>query len=198
MKTFALLFSLFVTASLYATNQKPEILIYDGKIFNYFHVWPLEEYYKDKKRPDIFPGSTALARGYIGIWTIDDNKLYLLGLQGSMDSNRIDIKILFPQKYKDGKVYADWFTGIFFVNYGESLNEYPPQDDMFSEYEGRLVFEVKDGKIEKTHILNSKSPQTVLFTGKKVLLVDKKKLEKLEGKSFDNNDDIEQILKEME
>jgi hypothetical protein len=57
--------------------------------------------------------STALWRGYVGTWAIEEGRLYLIKLSGSVEVNdenqEVGLEALFP-KYPDG-VFAHWFSG---------------------------------------------------------------------------------------
>ena len=57
--------------------------------------------------------STALWRGYVGTWAIEEGRLYLIKLSGSVevhdDIQEVGLEALFP-KYPDG-VFAHWFSG---------------------------------------------------------------------------------------
>jgi hypothetical protein len=74
-------------------------------------VWP-----DRKNRPNLSerpnsPNSTACWRGYVAIWQIEDNILYLAGLNAWQGDKKADLRTLFPKRFKNGKVKADWFTG---------------------------------------------------------------------------------------
>jgi hypothetical protein len=57
------------------------------------------------------PNSTACWRGYVAIWQIQDGILYLAALNAWQGDQKADLKRLFPDRFKSGKVKADWFTG---------------------------------------------------------------------------------------
>lgn len=56
-----------------------------------------------------------------------------------------DLKALFPKRYDDGKVKADWYSGMLRVPKGELLN-YVHMGYM-STYEYELTFELEDGRV---------------------------------------------------
>ncbi len=62
------------------------------------------------------PGSTACRRGYVAWWKVDGGVLYLTKLPSyfhhrSEDREPGDLEELFPDRYEDGRVKADWFCG---------------------------------------------------------------------------------------
>lgn len=58
--------------------------------------------------------------GYQAFWTIEDGKLFLTGLKDFTDSDSI-LRHIFLEKYKEGKVSADWFSSIIFIGKGEII-----------------------------------------------------------------------------
>ena len=62
--------------------------------------------------------STACWRGYIGSWEIDDNKLYLVGLEGNPDKESTDLNYVFPNQ---DRVFACWFSGHIRLGIGKYL-----------------------------------------------------------------------------
>ncbi|HCO68660.1 MAG TPA: hypothetical protein DIT04_13010, partial [Dysgonomonas sp.] len=74
-----------------------------------------------------------------------DNKLYLISIIGVPDSDKI-LKKTFPDKYKDGKVYADWFSGNLSIPKGDVLR----WDGVFSRtYLKEDIYEFMNGDLIK-------------------------------------------------
>ena len=79
-----------VPANLFATDQKPDLIILEGKTY-YLHAYgldfPLEPYFKNKPRPKFDEDnnketllSTACWRGYKAIWHVINKKLTLISI----------------------------------------------------------------------------------------------------------------------
>lgn len=63
-------------------------------------------------------------------WRIEDNMLYLTGLELYMDtsfysieSEVVDLTTLFKDKVQDGVVFADWVSGIYLIKHGYETQE---------------------------------------------------------------------------
>ena len=130
------------------TMQCPEILLHRGEKLKLYYD-PLEDYLKTAIMPFRFHAEcSACWRGYIGTWTIKQDKLYLISLDGEIETasgvETVDLTALFPE-CQDG-VFADWFSGEL----------YSPKDDHwghivgFGKLDGTeqdLVIEVRQGVI---------------------------------------------------
>jgi hypothetical protein len=95
------------------TAQVSEKLIYKGQELN-LCAEPLNTYLETIRGDLKFVAhSSANWRGYVGTWCIEDKRLYLAKLSGTVregESERsIELGFLFPD-YPDG-VFAHWFTG---------------------------------------------------------------------------------------
>ncbi len=95
------------------TAQVSEKLIYKGQELS-LCAEPLFTYLETIRSDLKFVAhSSANWRGYVGTWCIEDGRLYLAKLSGTVregDAERpIDLGYLFPD-YPDG-VFAHWFTG---------------------------------------------------------------------------------------
>jgi len=164
---FILLIMTIPVSKTFATSQMPDILIYNGDTLSLF-ANPLEQLYdNDSIRPKFFGGnegceSTACWRGYQAEWIIIDENLYLTGIYSCCyyeDSIKADLKKLFGNKFINGRVKADWFTGDIIAPQGKLL--YYIHMDYESLYEKEIEFQVKNGKLtgKKTYD-NSKSRQS--------------------------------------
>ena len=163
----ALLFSLQV----FATAQVMDRLIYKGDTIRLFPS-PLERHPNiDSLRLKMFDGkadswrnSTACGNNYLAVWTITDNQLYLtniyLDCKITNKDNKNLLKLLFGEKYVNGKVKADWVTGTFTSPQGKLL--YSINDAYEPIYERDLEFYFEKGKLKKTLLYdNSKAKQSV-------------------------------------
>lgn len=100
------------------TAQAREILIYKGKRYG-MATEPLEPYI-ETNNIQFNPESICSAcwRGYIGTWSIEDNKLYLIDIDTDNNGKKVGLEYLFPNQEK---VFAEWFTGELRVPYGELI-----------------------------------------------------------------------------
>lgn len=100
------------------TAQAREILIYKGKKYG-MATEPLEPYIESNGiqfNPMI--ECSGCWRGYIGTWSIEDNKLYLIDIDTDNDGKKVGLEYLFSNQEK---VFAEWFTGELRVPYGELI-----------------------------------------------------------------------------
>lgn len=151
----------------FATSQIPDLLIYNGDTLSIF-ANPLEQLYEnDSIRPNFFGDkegcmSTACWRGYEAEWTILDNELYLIGIYSCCyykDSIKADLQSLFGDRFVNGKVKANWFTGRIISPQGKLL--YYVHMGYESLYEKELEMEFSNGILIGTKIYdNSKSRQS--------------------------------------
>ena len=145
--------SFMFSSEAYSTNQTPDIVLHNG-IGYYLHgaqtrnnTWPLESLYKGDKEKPLFSTRNAIMvtsgnfRGYVAIWEIKDNSLFLKGINASLLNpnkshtqrqsdgsmvfpnpysrradqhkrfTRADLNMLFPQRCRNNEVKADWYTG---------------------------------------------------------------------------------------
>ncbi len=130
-KTIILILSLLTLPFLktFATAQIPDLLVYKGDTLSIF-ANPLELFPDiDSLRLRLFGNkagcsSTACWREYQAEWLIENEQLYLIGIYSCCyyeDSLRSNLENLFPEKYFDGKVKADWVTGDILSPQGKRL-----------------------------------------------------------------------------
>jgi len=88
--------------------------------------------------------STALWRGYIGRWKIQDGRLCLVELQGRLvKGGDASISSIFPGHH--GYVFADWFSGELMCPRGKVIGHV---DGMYlNVFEEDLILKVKSGII---------------------------------------------------
>lgn len=168
MRKITLLFIILLTTfELFGTAQRPDILIYKGKKLEIF-TNPLGSYFKEGRSPiDLIKGgcmSTACWRGYVGIWKIIDDKLFLIELRSCCyeeDKIKGDLSEIFGEKYVNGKVHADWFSGELVIPKGKML--YYEHMGYASVYKKELNIKIDEGIItEIKKYDNSKTRITYL------------------------------------
>lgn len=180
----------FLPAVVSATAQAPDVIEYDGKKYNLF-TNPLESYFKEDERPKfhIGPGSMSSGnwRGYVATWKIEDGTLYLVGLDSWIckdlrpeNCKRADLRELFGEKYRDGKVKADWFTGDLRIPEGEQI-QYVHMG-YGSVYEREIILGVAAGKITGKEVIdNTRKPLP------SSLELERRELEKMKPKEKGKN-----------
>lgn len=169
-----------ITPSSWATEQIPDTLIHNGE--NYHIPWttsnsfPLEPFLSQHKPirdrlftkgdPLVMRGvSTACRRRYVARWEVADGRLYLKGID--MDpyvskelkgaDRQADLNALFPKRFKDGKVPADWFSGhLIICNYRNDrriVKEAPTKRVSPDDPTPRMILlTLKNGKVVKNDI----------------------------------------------
>jgi len=120
---------------------------------------PLEHYflfYQD--RPDLH-GNTALERGYVGTWAIEDNRLRLLVLQGEYRSDRqkqLCLSDIFPGQER---VFAFWYSGVLRCPRGKRLQYI--HMGFQSVYEQDLYLIIEKGVLIAEHLVSNPHPPPV-------------------------------------
>lgn len=160
----------------FGTAQIPDILIYNGDTLSIYSN-PLEQLDNiDSLREKLFGDkesywTTACDRQYQAEWTLIDNQLYLSAIYSCNyyhDKVQADLKQLFPDKYENGKVKADWVTANILSPQGKQL--YYVHSDYESLYEKEVIFDVVSGKLKGTTTFdNSKSKKSIYSEGTTLL-----------------------------
>ena len=103
---------------------------------------------------------TSNWRGYVANWEVEGDTLYLVGLDSWIckdlrpeNCKRADLKELFGEKLRDGKVKADWFTGELRMPDGEQL-QYVHMG-YGSVYEREIVLKVEKGKVTGEEVIDN-------------------------------------------
>lgn len=135
------------------TAQFAEHLIYQGKELA-LCAEPLGSFLESAASTLKFHADcTALWRGYIGTWSIENDRLYLVALKGSVLTDdkisEVGLEALFPD-YPDG-VFAHWFTGELRCPSGALLNYV--HGGYASTYERDLFLRVQRGVVLEERIV---------------------------------------------
>ena len=114
-----------------ATAQFGEVLFVDTTCYS-MRACPLDRFEKfdqfKKKYPRMSTDlCTALWRGYIGYWQLEDNKLYLDSIQIGYDSDTAKViarnePLFDAHKTADGRILAGWYSGEVSVASGKLVN----------------------------------------------------------------------------
>ncbi len=137
------------------TAQISEILHYQGRKQR-MCTEPLGDYFA---LADIKPGfefsSTALWRGYVGEWDVQDGRLYLIKLTGNLEGGRsASLETFFPG-FPD-RVFAHWYTGQVRLPMGE-LVQYV-HGGYGSTYEQDLLIDFDQGVVKQTTLRHNSAP----------------------------------------
>ncbi len=137
--SFLLFSCVFSPTQLTASPQAPDYLVFQGDTFPIYHLL-VEEYLEKVKaesrrhliRLKLGQGATLnCARGYQAVFVVKrdslflDNMLYyreLFNLQpNSLSRSKARMKVLFKERYVNGRVYANWISGNTFLPKGKEL-----------------------------------------------------------------------------
>lgn len=137
------------------TAQAAETLIYKGEKHSLCST-PLGPYLQSSASEVNFCStSTALWRGYIGTWTIEGERLYLVKLKGFIERDDkvedVGLSYLFPD-YPDG-VFAHWYSGELRCPMGELLNYV--HMGYGSTYEMDLFIEIERGVVVNERLVSN-------------------------------------------
>ncbi len=131
------------------TAQIAERLRYEGQDVA-MCTNPLSDYFAmGGYSPRFASNCTALWRGHVGRWDIVDGRLYLVGLQGTLeDGSKACLATIFPD-FPD-RVFAHWYAGIIRVPQGKQL-EYVHMG-YASTFERDLLLEIERGVVKSTRV----------------------------------------------
>lgn len=147
---FFVLLLLSASLSVGATAQVPDYLIYNGDTLS-LSCNPLEPYLGVLgRRPGSQITSSACWRGYIAYFVLRNDSLFLRDITvmeddplGRYEYAPIDKSEFFPGRDASGDVFADWYSGELYIQYGDILEYVHMGYESFYRYE--RVFDVKDG-----------------------------------------------------
>jgi len=195
MKLILLLVTLTVlNLNASATAQIPDRLIFKGDTISLFDC-PLEYYpERDLINPrSLFGGSgcfyTACWRNYIATWKVENDTLFLMEIRNAcypadMDYVEVslqsgadtlgkefaDLKTLFPGRYHDGKVLADWVNRKMISPQGRML--YYIHDGFASVFEKELEFTFQNGIMTETREYDNSKTRISKYTSDTDLLME--------------------------
>jgi hypothetical protein len=166
-----------ISIQLFGTAQAPDILCFNGDTLMLF-TNPLESLFDDvNKRPASYFGdkigclATYCARGYIGHWRLENDSLFLVSIKSccyNKDNIEANLNALFPERTKNKKVYADWFSGSLISPYGKLLYQF--NDGYFSIYESELEFSILNGQLIDIKSLDNSKTKKSKYTENQSLL----------------------------
>ena len=146
---------MFVTA----TEQAADLLIYKSDTI-YLDKYPLAKLAQQdsviaNRLKDNNCFSTACWRQHIGIWKIENDSLFLIGLKECCNYKNIPLnKIFNSSKIKNKKVFASWYCEIIVAGFGKLLKF--DEDNWENIYEKNIVLKIENGTIKKCEIIKNK------------------------------------------
>ncbi len=141
------------------TAQVTERLIYRNQELS-LCTQPLGKFLEFTENPIHFQStSTANWRGYVGTWRIEEDRLYLVRLRGNAMTDKGFKSISLEDVFQDSPngVFAHWFSGKLRCPRGGQL-EYVHMG-YASRFEEDLMFEVQQGVVTKTWVVNNGKAQ---------------------------------------
>jgi hypothetical protein len=131
------------------TAQIGERLCYEGREVSMCSE-PLGDYFALLgTEPEFSVECTALWRGYVGTWDIQDGRLYLIGLNGRLkDGTEANVATLFPDFPE--RVFAHWYSGKLRVPQGKILRYI--HGGYGSTYEDDLFITIDKGVVTQTAV----------------------------------------------
>lgn len=143
------------------TAQIPEKLIYRNKVLA-MTCTPLDGYLEANNiNLEKFNNGrcSALWRGYIGTWEIENNQIFLNKIQ-NLNNENINLQDLIPNK----KHFCEWFTGQITYVEGHNLSYF--HGGFGGIYEIETHLEIKNGIVESGYkIYREKNPQYIDCSG---------------------------------
>lgn len=144
--------------SLFATGQRSERIIFNGKEYSLF-TDPLESLFTEvNPRPVKLFGyaCTASRRGYIATWKIDNGKLFLIKIVSgdcSAEPADLDVSSIFK---KPLPVEATWYSGVLRIPRGKLLKFI--NAGYASVYEEEVLLTIEKGVLIKEEIKKNSKP----------------------------------------
>lgn len=158
-RLFIIVFICSATHQHFGTGQTSELIIFEGDTLALLSL-PLEDYLgefddRDKYHPALKSGcSTALWRGYVGLWKIENSEFFLIDVYVCGQRDKSIFKKLFDS---NSPIKADWFSGNLFIQHGKMLKY---NHSGFARYfEEETVIKIEQGNlISQHHYVNGFKP----------------------------------------
>jgi hypothetical protein len=197
---------LFFTLNLFATEQGTDIIIYQGDTLAFYsksysstknclQLSPLLDY-KDlttKLFKEESCESTGYYRGFIGCWTIKENKLYLKDLLKPCDHS-FDSKYELNKFFKlnsENLLFADWFTGELILLKGEYFyyGKYLPlmEWNVFTE---EIILYIENGVLISTQQFEKEHQENIILIEELSILMSPLPNEFSELKIYENKNNL--------
>jgi hypothetical protein len=135
------------------TVQMADIILIDGEKLPLFST-PLQSYFnEDNPKPGIFGMRlTANWRGYVAVWEISEDTLYLVDISIPGGNADVSLATIFPDS--PGKVKADWYSGTLRIPRGKCIEHMNFGYGFICEED--LMIEVENGAVKSREIIKHK------------------------------------------
>ncbi len=148
-------------------HQTGERITYDDKNLSMFSE-PLESYFSDEHpRPNFYARLTSCYRGYVGSWKIEENRLYLLELDGDIISECPSgevkyrpIDLIDVLTASESPVFANWYSGELRIVDGKCTSYI--HAGYLSSYETEIILNVEKGVVIDTQSINREHPYGIV------------------------------------
>lgn len=172
--TFILLLSLLSIHQCYAASAITTVdkLIFQGKEIRLL-ANPLDDLPQDSSRIRIDREKkeclqSACWKGYQAEWTIIDNQLYLTAIYGccfTETGKKSDLENIFGDKVINGRVKADWVTGLYFAEDKYLFSVYD-----YTVYKTEFKFQFRMGRLTDVETYdNSRSKSSIYCRETRIL-----------------------------
>ncbi len=148
------------------TCQVPERIYFEGQLLSMSSeplqkILPPVPAYGMSREDPTFPypfdvSCTALWRGYVGRWKVEDGRLYLVAIAGQASAGgTASISNIFPNA--DGPVFADWYTGTLSIERGQVIGRVDGY--YMNVHEESVILKVKSGVVVSKKTRRNNVPQ---------------------------------------
>lgn len=126
------------------TAQRPERLHFEGRQVPLCTL-PLERLFEVRgAKPEFAQRSTALMRGYVGTWEVQNGQLLLVSIDGFLEGGgKASLETVVASA--KGPQFADWYSGRLRVTQGRRLRYV--HMDFRSVYEYDILIDVEAGRV---------------------------------------------------
>lgn len=137
---------------LFGTEQTPDVLIYKSDTI-YIDKFPLEVLSQKNttianRLVDTSCLSTDCWRQYIAIWKIENDSLFLIGLEDCCNYKKIPLRKVFDEsQIQNGKIFANWFSENLKAGFGKWIQF--DEENLENIYDKNIDLEIVDGIIKK-------------------------------------------------
>ena len=153
-----ILFTLFLSFHVFATEQISDILVYKGKKYEWKSYNPGRDYIKqfNFKIPEDAIETTANYGFYTFTYTIENDSLFLTDISILVQKEKsLNTRSVFKDFFKDKNKIIMEYSKIQTFSYGKQI-EVTKSNWTDIHYANYLVFEFKNGRVEKNYNLNYK------------------------------------------
>ena len=127
------------------TTQIFDTIFFNGKE----HLLVTEPLSALAKLPDFLAMSTANHRGYVAVWAVVGNRLFIVSLTGHVPNTELNgLDLIFPSA--QAPIFADWYSGELHLLRGRALE----RSEITQKYEHETFLSISEGVIKNQHTLN--------------------------------------------